>query len=396
MKNRHVLYLLLTVAVLSASSVFAGPLGGESVKQEPVFVWGDVNNVYRIPALMTTREGTVLAFCEAREEGDDTGNVDIVLRRSEDGGETWSPVQVVWDEGRNVAGNPCPVQDLETGTIWLLMTWNHRDDPEDKLIAGTSNDSRRPYVCYSNDDGKTWSEPVDIGETGRDPNWGWYATGPGVAIQLKHGEHKGRLICPANHSDLRYGDDSGDFYKAHTIYSDDHGKTWQRSEPIGPGCNESQIVERVDGTLIMNMRSYGENSGYRSVSTSTDGGATWSKALRHEQLTEPTCQASILRYSTAKDGGKNRMLFSNPPNQESRSDLTVRLSYDEGKTWPIAKQLFDGYTAYSSLTVLPNGDIGCLYEAGDDSRGNRGIAALYFARFPLEWLEADPDTSETR
>jgi len=368
--SRIVMVMLL---MFLGTVVFAEP-----VMQKPLFVKGVGGyNIYRIPALLTTQKGTLLAFCEGREGGD-SSDVDLLLRRSEDGGETWSRKQVVWDQSQNVCGNPCPVQDRDTGIIWLLMTWNRSDDDEGEIIAGESNDLRRPYVCYSTDDGNTWSKPVDLTETCRDPNWGWYATGPGVAIQLKSGKHKGRLVCPANHSDLKYTDHH---YGSHVIYSDDHGKTWHRSEPIGPGCNESQVVELVDGTLMMNMRSYGRNDGYRSIATSTDGGESWTKAWRHEQLIEPTCQASFLRYSLASSNGKNRLLFSNPASMDDRVNMTVRVSYDEGKTWPVAKQLYDGSSAYSCLTVLPDGDIGCLYEVGEDD------AAINFARFPLEWLE---------
>ena len=382
MRHRAACFLLATILVVLSSHSFAQPVVNELVEQKPLFVRGVGGyNIYRIPALLTTQAGTLLAFCEAREGGD-SSDIDLVMRRSEDGGETWSRKLVIWDEGENVCGNPCPVQDRETGTIWLLMTWNHRDDPEEELIEGSAEYTRRPYICYSNDDGKTWSKPADLSETCRDPDWGWYATGPGVAIQLKHGKHKGRLVCPANHSDLEYEDHH---YRSHVIYSDDHGKTWHRSEPIGPGCNESQVVELVDGTLMMNMRAY-DPSGHRAIATSTDGGETWTKAWRHEQLTEPTCQASFLRYSSVEDGGKNRLLFSNPASMDDRINMTVRMSYDEGKTWPVARQLCSGSSAYSCLTVLPDGDICSLYEAGEDD------AAINFARFTLDWLTMGKDS----
>ncbi len=394
---RRACFLLATIFVLLGSHAFAWPIVNGSVEQKALFVRGVENNVYEVPALYTTVKGTVLAICEAREEGRDTGNVDIVMRRSEDGGKTWSSIQVIWNEGRNVCGNSCILQDSQTGTIWLMMTWNHRDEGENQIIVGTDKYGRRPHMCYSNDDGKTWSKPVDVSKTCRDPNWGWYATGPGVGIQLKYGKHKGRLLFPADHSDLKYTTNTqpkewakhGEPLGSHVIYSDDHGKTWQYSEPVFPGCNENQVVELVDGTLMMNIRSYGKNTGYRSIATSTDGGETWTKARREEQLIGPTCHAAFLRYSTVEDGGKNRLLFSNPPNQgwQKRFDLTVRVSYDEGKTWPVARQIFDGYSGYSSLTVLPNGDIGCLYNAGDDPVRNWNEAAIYFARFPLKWLE---------
>jgi sialidase-1 len=339
-------------------------------------------HTFRIDSLIVSKKGTLLAFVEGRKSGGgDAGNIDLVLRRSFDGGKTWGPMQVVWDDGTNTCGNPCPIVDQSTGTIWLLMTWNRGDDGEGEIIAGKSKDVRRPYVCYSTDDGKTWSKPVDLAETCRDPNWGWYATGPGVGIQLQRGKYKGRLVCPSNHSNLEYEDHH---YRSHVIYSDDHGKTWQRSQPIGPGCNESQVVELVDGTLMMNMRSYTPH-GHRSIATSSDGGETWTKAWQHDQLPEPTCQASLLRYTTVEDGGKNRLLFSNPASTDDRINMTVRVSYDEGKTWPVSRLIYDGHSAYSCLTVLPDKSIGLLYERDDYSK-------LTFARFTLDWLTMGKDS----
>jgi sialidase-1 len=364
-----------------SSCTFAKPLS-----QKPLFVQGvgGYNN-YRIPSLLTTQPGTLLAFCEAREAGD-SSDIDLVLRRSGDGGKTWSRKQVVWNQGRNVCGNPCPVQDRDTGVIWLLLTWNDSSFSNAELHQGKRGADRRVFVCYSEDDGNTWSEPKDITKTTKKENWWWYATGPGVGIQLQQAPYKGRLVIPCDHT-------SEKGYGSHVIYSDDHGKSWQLGGSVIGGCNECQVVELADGRLMLNMRMQKNGQGKRGIATSTDGGETWSKFKLDSTLIEPVCQASFLRYTLASDNGKNRLLFSNPASApapgKTRGDrvkMTVRLSYDEGKTWPVSKLLHEGPSAYSCLTVLPDGDIGCLYEGGETKYGK-----IVFARFSLKWLTDGKD-----
>lgn len=343
-------------------------------------------HTYRIPSLITTPKGTVLAFCEGRKSGGgDTGDIDLLVKRSTDNGATWSEQQVVWDDSTNVCGNPCPVVDTSTGTIFLLMTWNRGDDGETEIIHKTSQDTRRVFVVKSTDEGKTWSQPVDITQTTKQPEWGWYATGPGVGIQIHEGAHKGRLVIPANHS---YDDPVGEVregpfeYGAHVIYSDDHGQSWQMGGVIRPKMNESQIFETADGegTLVMNMRSYfGRNR--RAQAISKDGGDTWTEPEDVPDLIEPVCQASVVRFSWPEQSQKSILLFSNPA-ATSRVNMTVKLSDDEGNTWPVSRSLYEGPSAYSSLTVLPNGDIGCLYERGKEN----AYETLVLARFPLVWV----------
>ncbi|MCH5599816.1 sialidase family protein [Niabella ginsengisoli] len=268
--------ILTIVAVILLSPLFAYR-GAKEPKPDiqKTVLWqqgkGKYKN-YRIPSLVVTKKGTVLAFCEAREAGD-TGDIDLLVKRSKDNGKTWSEELVIWDDEQNTCGNPCPVVDEETGRIWLILSWNNGKDGETAIIHKTSLMPRIPFACYSDDDGLTWSKPVRIDQSTRDTSWGWYATGPGIGIQLKYGTHKGRLVIPANHS---YDDPNGKVrsgpygYGAHVLYSDDHGKSWKKSESIKPGCNESQVTELSDGTLVMNMRSY--NGKYsRAISTSKDG-----------------------------------------------------------------------------------------------------------------------------
>ena len=350
-----------------------------------LFVSGaDGYHTYRIPSLIVTKKGTLLAFCEARKGGrSDSGNIDMMLKRSEDGGATWSDQQIVWDDGANTCGNPCPVVDRATGTIWLLMTWNLGSDRESAIISLKSKDTRRVFVTSSTDDGKTWAKPKEITTDTKKPDWTWYATGPCTGIQLEKGPHKGRLLIPCDHIEAKTKK-----YYSHVIYSDDHGKTWKLggSTPTDQ-VNECQVVELADGRLMLNMRNYYRVKKNRAVSTSSDGGMTWSEIYRDPALAEPRCQASFIRYSLASDDSKNRLLFSNPAHTDSRVSMTVKLSYDEGKTWPVAKTLHAGPAAYSCLAVLGDGRIACLYEAGQNSP----YETITFERFSLRWLTDGKD-----
>ena len=334
------------------------------------------SHTHRIPALITTTKETLLAFCEARRsDRSDAGNIDIVVKRSEDGGITWSDAQTVWDDEGNTCSNPAPVVDQSTGRIWLPLTWNLASDQESNIMAGKSAQPRRVFITYSDDDGKTWATAIEISDTTRKQHWRWYATGPGNSIQLTRGPHSGRLVVPCNHSDHS---GQGHPYRSHVIYSDDHGATWKLGGIHTPETNESCIVELEDGSILDNMRSYaGRNR--RAVATSNDGGTSWSKTTLHPQLIEPVCQASMLRYNFAKNETPGRILFANPAS-EKRDRMTVRVSYDDGTTWPLEKMIYANSSAYSSMTVLPDGSIGILFERDD-------YAAISFGKFTIDWLE---------
>lgn len=326
---------------------------------------------YRIPSLLTTNKGNVLAFCEGRKDGGgDAGNIDILVKRSDDSGRSWSEQQVIWDDGANTCGNPCPVIDATTGVIWLLMTRNEGTDKEKDIIHRTSKATRTVWVSKSEDDGRSWSEPVNISTSTKDTSWGWYATGPGIGIQIKHGPHKGRLVIPCDHS---YADANGHVasgpyeYGAHIIYSDDHGVTWQRGGIIRPKVNECQLTELADGkgTLLMNMRSY-FGRGCRTHATSHDGGIHWSEPTDVPQLADPVCQASIIRYRWPAKKQAGMLLFLNPASSKQRNNMTLKASLDDGQTWQTVQTLYPGPSAYSSMAVLPGGDLGSLYEAGNN------------------------------
>lgn len=346
-----------------ASLVFANiALSGDSI---PFKSGEEGYSNYRIPSLITVKDGAILAFAEARKDHrGDSGNIDLVMKRSTDNGQTWSPLQVVWDAGPNTAGNPCPVLDQFTGRIVMLMCWNLATDHGRDLHAGTSEDTRRVYQTYSDDNGLTWSEAVEITSAVKPLNWWWYATGPGVGIQIRNGPKSGRLVIPANHSAEGY-------YGAHTLFSDDGGETWGISSPIHPTTNESQVVELSDGRLMMNMRTQGVSdtsrpyTGYRSIAYSKNGGENWTKPVSDDELGDPICQASLISY----DG--STLLFSNPNSGISlergpRENMTIQLSADDGQTWTRSKVVYAGPSAYSCLARLPNGKVGILYEKDKD------------------------------
>ncbi|MBN1291233.1 MAG: exo-alpha-sialidase [Candidatus Latescibacteria bacterium] len=376
--KKSVLFLLWSVSLVFSTINCSNKPIEPFLRETVVFKSGDDGyHTFRIPSLITTKKGTALAICEGRKGSrSDTGNIDIVIKRSSDNGATWSAMEVIWDDGENVCGNPCPVIDRDTGTIWLLLTHNLGIDSEREIMTGESEGTRTVWVMKSADDGVSWSKPVEITQTTKRPEWTWYATGPGVGIQLK----SGRLIIPCDYADR----DSGE-WGSHVIYSDDHGVSWKIGGVLFPKCNECQVVERADGSVLINMRSYhGKNR--RAIATSTDGGITWSDISHDETLVEPVCQASLLRYTFEKHHGKNRVVFSNPADTK-RIKMTVRLSYDECITWPVSKLLYEGPSAYSCLTFLPNYTIGCLYEKGQEN----AYETLTFAHFNLEWLSDGED-----
>lgn len=323
----------------------------------------DGYNTFRIPALVVSNEGTVLAFAEGRKNGSsDTGDIDIVMKRSQDNGKTWSDLIVIWDDGDNVCGNPAPVVDKITGEIQLLTTRNLGEDHESEIIKQTSKDTRRIFVLKSADDGKSWTKPKEITKSVKQENWTWYATGPCQGIQLEKGENKGRLVIPCDHIEA-----VSKKYYSHIIYSDDHGQTWKLGGTTPQDqVNECTVVELSDGKLLLNMRNYDRNKKARKKSVSKDGGMTWSDIYADEILIEPICQAGMTRYSFA-DEGRSRILFSNPASKKNREKMTLRISYDEGSTWANSKVLHKGPSAYSDVIRMMDGSIGCFYEAGNES-----------------------------
>jgi len=380
MKTRFSFIMKVALIGLAFGGLNAAQAGVNQLTQAPLWKSGSGGyDTYRIPALVVTNEGTLLAFCEGRKTGrGDAGDIDLLMRRSTDNGASWSEQQVVWNDEGNTCGNPSPVIDQRTGVIWLFSTWNRGDDHERQIIDQTSQDTRRVFVLSSTDDGVSWSAPRDLTATVKSPDWTWYATGPGSGLQLTQGPHAGRLMIACDHIEA-----GTKHYYSHVIFSDDHGVTWE----IGGSTpehqvNEGEVVELPGGRLLLNMRNYDRMKHQRQVAYSDDGGQTWTDQQFDPTLIEPIGQASLQRYAWADSEVGSVLLFSNPASTDSRTNLTVRASFDEGRSWPVQHTLHASPSAYSDLAVFPDNSIGCLYERGAESP----YESIVLARFALTLL----------
>jgi len=373
---RRILITLIGTALLSCN-------GSPSFNQDPLWISGAEDyDTYRIPALIVTDNGTVLAFCEGRKSGrGDSGDIDLLLKRSSDNGGSWSTQQVIWDDFGNTCGNPSPVIDRKTGTVWLLMTWNRADDHEKDIIDLKSKDTRRIFVSHSDDEGLSWTVPQEITASVKREDWTWYATGPGAGIQLTKGKYAGRLVIPCDHIEA-----GTKHYYSHVIFSDDGGGSWLLGgRSPHHQVNECQVVELNDTRLMLNMRNYDRSKNYRQTAVSVDGGLIWKDQKFDQSLVEPVCQAAFRRYSWPEKQSKGILLFSNPADQMKRIKMTIRISYDEGTSWPVARLLNGHPSAYSDLAVLDNNQIACLYETGENS----AYETITYARFDLNWILSD-------
>ncbi len=361
----------------------AGNLIQAPAPPAPLFASGtDGYHTYRIPALAVTKTGTVLAICEGRKNSsNDSGKIDLLVKRSTDHGKTWSHQKVIWEDAGNTCGNPCVVVDRETGGIFLLSTWNRGDDHEGAIIARTSKDGRRVFVMHSTNDGLTWGKPREITADVKKPDWTWYATGPGSGIQIEQGPHKGRLVIPCDHIEAETKR-----YYSHVIYSDDHGATWKLGGTTPQyQVNECEVVELTGGKLMLNMRNYQRSKCNRQTAISDDAGLTWRDQTHDPALVEPICQAAIERYCWPRGAMPGVILFSNPASTRSRVNLTLRASFDDAKSWPHSQLLFAGPSGYSDLAVLSNGKIACLYEGGASNIAE----SIIFTAISLESLTKD-------
>jgi sialidase-1 len=358
---------------------------------------------YRIPALVTTTKGTVLAFCEARKNDcKDWDDIDIVMRRSFDHGKTWEQMRVIAQDGAQSVNQPCPVVDSHTGTIWLPFCKNNQ----------------QVFVTKSTDDGVTWSSPVEITKDVKDSAWSYVGSGPGHGLQLQ----SGRLLIPS-WADSTPGPVTwapspnwGKVQFSYAFYSDDHGLTWKRGQTLEKDMSdECEVVEPTDGRVYMNMRSR-NNQKRRAYAWSQDGGETWSKVQFDERLPEPSCQGSLIRFTDETRFAEGSVLLAHPASPNERAQLTVRLSSDGCQTWPVAKVLNQGSSGYSDLAVASNQTILCLYEADQNFKGSNPFqggtaedlrkleasphyfdnisrhSKLVLARFNIQWLTDGADS----
>ncbi|MDT3400750.1 sialidase family protein [Streptomyces sp. B1866] len=340
---------------------------------------------YRIPAVVATRAGTLLAFAEGRvDSAADHGRIELVRKRSTDGGRTWDPLAVVTRNGDGTAGNPAPVV-LDSGRVVLVHVRSAADATEDRIMRGEVSDAdgRRVWVQHSDDDGVTWSDPREITADAKKPDWRWYATAPGHAVQLRHGRHAGRIVVPANHSLPPAGSDTGTegrYYGGHGLLSDDGGETWRigyvDDNPDGYiNANESTAAELPDGRVYVNARSDARAPGTRADAYSSDGCATLDKPLRPQAgLAGPPVQGSVLHL-----GQPDVLLFSGPADPRARALMTVRASRDGGVTWRPAHTVDGLPAAYSDLVRADADTVGLLYETGDFS----AYSTITFRRVPV-------------
>ena len=333
----------------------------------------DDHNYFRIPALTVTKKGTILAFCEARNtqsdfyEGNeskfpvepigstkDLGDIDLVVKRSTDGGKTWEKMITVVDDYHNTCGNPAPVLVEATGRVYLFWCWGRYPNAlKSNLVQSVSDGhTRRVFYCYSDDDGQTWSTQYDLTSRLKKSDWSWYATGPCHGIQKQLAPQKGRIIISANHRD----NGNKDNY-SHIIYSDDNGTTWNLGGRTEIGGNESSLTELADGRLLINMRR-----------VSNDGGATWEKSVVNQDLIDPGCEGAIVNYPV-NGSLSNTLLLSNAHHSSSRSNLCISKSLDGGLSWTTPLVIWSGRAAYSDIVTLQDGSVCVIYENGSGKFG---------------------------
>lgn len=397
--------LLLAVSVLgfdsATSSAKESTADAREVETIDLFEAGtDGYALYRIPGIVVTRNGTALAYCEARRSASgDWNTIDVLIRRSVDGGKTWSPPRHVAHHGGKVpkneaalkqglakesdvtVNNPVAIADAKPGVVHFLYCVEYA----------------RCFYQRSDDDGETFSGPVDVTsafeELRKEYDWKVIATGPGHGIQLR----SGRLIVPVWLS-LGTGGHAHRPSVVSTIYSDDEGKTWHAGEiaahdsPELVNPSETVIAQLSDGRVMLNIRS--ESKAHRrAVVFSQDGSSDWSQPAFQEELLEPICMGSLIRVPEGQG-----LIFANPDNLErsgaepkpgqsrDRKNLTLKFSADDGKTWTKSRVLEPGLAGYSDLAITKKGEILCFYEQGSTDGNHYRTKALRLARMPLEWL----------
>ena len=353
----------------------------------PVFESGkDGHKSYRIPAIIKLNNGHLLAFAEGRVQGaSDFGDVNIVLKISTDNGRTWGSIKTIVDYDTLQAGNPAPVVDLTdpaytTGRIFLFYNTGNKHESD----VRNGNGLREVWYKTSTNGGINWSEAVNITLQTHRPklpqinpaynftaDWRSYANTPGHAMQFETGKYKGRIYIAANHSEGGIQNESMD-YIAHGFYTDDHGKTFHISNNVNlPGGNENMAAELSDGRIMLNIRNQRGDVRARYIAISSNGGQSWDTSYFDKNLPDPVCQGSLL--TIGKKRKQNILAFSNAADEMRRDNLTLSISFDDGKTW---KKNFVIYknpsqpdaAAYSDIVKLSGKKIGVLYEKDNYSK----------------------------
>lgn len=339
---------------------------------------------YRIPGLATTKAGTLIGVYDIRWQGgrDLPGDIDVGMSRSTDGGRTWEPMRVIMDMGRDPKwaydgiGDPAVLVDEVTGRVWVAAVWSHGRRAWHGSGKGmTPEQTGQLMLVHSDDDGRTWSAPVNITGQVKDPEWHYLLQGPGRGITMKDGT----LVFAAQ---FQAGDTHANGRKIGTphstiIWSADRGETWRVGTGVKPKTTEAQVAQLGDGSLMINCRD--DRGGSRTVATTRDLGKTWTPhPTDRKALPEPVCMASLLRVEARGHGPL--LLFSNPATTGGRTHMTVKVSRDDGMTWPEAMHtLYDTRrcSGYSCLTPVGDERVGVLYEGANE---------MFFLRFPLSEL----------
>jgi sialidase-1 len=356
-------------------------------------------DTYRIPGMVTTGEGTLIAVYDNRYNNskDLQENIDVGMSRSTDGGQTWEPMRVIMDMGEwggnperlNGIGDPAVLYDHTTGTIWVAALWISGFSETD-MLWWASKPGMKPtetgqfVLVKSTDDGLTWSDPINITEQIKDPSWQLLFQGPGRGITL----NDGTLVFPAQFkADIGEKALDGGQYTAHStiVYSQDGGETWHVGAGAKPNTTEAQVVQLADGNLMLNMRDdrnrqIKDETNGRAVAVSDDLGETWTiHSSSNSALPEPNCMASLIAADVEMNGQKQQVLFfSNPNDKGARINMSIKASLDQGHTWPEANQVLLNETqgfGYSCMTMVDENTVGILYE---------GVKELYFQKIPVE------------
>lgn len=362
--------LVATLAAFPVVSVYAKPAAFSQVE---LFQQGEAGvNTYRIPALVQTTKGTLIAVVDARRDSsrDLPAHISLVMRRSFDGGRSWEPMRTILAVDKGGVGDASLLLDRSNGRVWCFHAYGppgigfRTSKPGTK----TGESTLQVHAMYSDDDGVSWSSPVDLTPQVKEPQWQAIFAASGTDIQTS----SGRLLVP-----LVVRDEKGVLHSLNA-YSDDHGKTWKHGAMIGEGTDESHNVELKNGVILQNMR----DGKMREVARSYDGGVTFGPVSHDAALIDPGCNAGITRY---RRGKMNGLLFTNAASMR-RENLSVKVSYDDGMTWPVGRTIHAGPSAYSTVIALRDGSVGVLYEEGKTDSDER----ISFARFDLAWITQQP------